>query len=55
MNLEAFFRSRWWLAISVIIPALIACAGSVYLATQLGRQRAEIVRLSVDLAACRAR
>ena len=55
MTLERFFRSRWWLAISMIVPVLVAGAGAVYLARKIAGQQAEIVRLSAELQSCRGR
>ncbi len=55
MTLERFFHSSWWLAISVIVPALLTAAGGIYLAHEIAWRQAEIVRLSAELQACRAR
>ena len=43
-------RSRWWLMGSVIVPALIAGAGSVYLAHEIAWRSAEIQRLREAMA-----
>ena len=55
MTLDRFFRSWWWLAISMVVPALLAGTGAVYLARKIAGQQAEIVRLGAELRACEAR
>ena len=50
-----FVRSTWWLVLSGVIPILVAGAGAIYIARELGAQKAEIVRLNAELHACMAR
>jgi hypothetical protein len=52
MRIEEFVRSRWWLVVTMVIPALIAGAGSVYLAYVIGSQHTEINNLRARLHEC---
>ena len=51
---EAFFRSPWWLMLTMVIPALLAGAGGIYLAYVIGSQHAEIQDLRARLHQCEA-
>lgn len=55
MTLDRFFRSWWWLVISMVVPTILAGIGAVYLARKIAGQQAEIVRLSAELQSCRGR
>lgn len=41
-TIASLSRSRWWYFASVLVPALIAGAGSIYIATLLASQKQEI-------------
>lgn len=50
---ERFFRSWWWLVLSMVVPALLVSAGGLYLAHEIAWRQAEIVRLNAELRACK--
>jgi len=55
MNLlDRFLRSRWWLFGSMVLPALGASAGGIFLALKLAAQQAEIATLRFRVSACEA-
>ena len=55
MNLDKVSRSWWWLIATLVLPAVVAGSGCLYLAYTLADQHAEIVRLRAALTACGAR